>query len=110
VPWRTIFKLRNTVAWCWYYKFGAPIPVEEFMSEGNQVLAESIAAFDPQGSGSFVTFVYRALHCRMPSVARHEWAGTIERTYDDGGKYAKVTSTVYKGPAFCALPKDPALY
>ena len=83
------------------------------MSEGNSVIAECLLAFDPAGPASFATFLYRAMSRRMPSVARHEWVGTMERTYADAGpdrQHRKVTSTTYQGPHFCDLPHDPATY
>src|SRR5690242_2757817 len=81
LTWRRIFKIRNTVCWRWFYKFGMRIPFEEFASEANQVIVESLTAFAPCGAASFAHFLYRALSRRMPSVARREWAGTIEYSY-----------------------------
>jgi|GEM_PF-5816922 len=110
LSWKRIFKLRNTAAWRWYDRFGSRIPVEEFMSVGNQVIAECLNTFEPDGPSSFAHFLYRALDMRMPDVARREWAGMIQRTYAGTGRHRHVTSTTYQGPTFTELPVDPALH
>ena len=110
LSWRRVLKIRNTVCWRWYYRFREEIPVEEFMSEGNQVIAESLNAFAPAGTGSFATFLFRALYRRMPSVARREWATAIEYSYDQPGKHSKGRHAVYRGPTLVDVPDDSAAY
>lgn len=106
LSWRNVFKIRNTVAWTWYRKFGSRIAVEEFMSEGNLVVAECVLAYTAEGPSSFAHFLYKALTLRMPSVARREWAGCIQRTYTGSKRERRVTSTTYHYPHFSELPVD----
>jgi hypothetical protein len=110
LPWRTIFKLRNTVAFRWCRKFGDQIPVEEFLSECNQVIAESARAYTPQDGCTFAGFLYRAMHRRMPSVPRHIWAGTNTYVYERPGRGQKRLSIVLQGPNICELPRDPVTH
>src|SRR5258705_342954 len=110
-PWRSIFKLRNTVAWRWFHKFGEQIPFEEFASECNVVIAESVRAFVSQEGCTFAGFVYRAMDRRMASVPRRYWAGgTNEYRYDRPGRGQKRLAVVLQGPKTCELPRDPVTY
>src|SRR6267143_1936341 len=90
LPWENIFRLRTSVAMKWFRKFHGHIALEEFASECNQVIAESVRAFVPQEGCTFAGFLYRAMHRRMPSVPRHLWAGgTNEYRYDRPGRGQK---------------------
>jgi len=106
VSWKRIFRLRDSVARRFYRKFHQQIPLEEFLSEGNQALVESLIAFDPTGAVSLTTHLYRFLSKRLWDVPKREWRGTSESTYAEVGRHARRISTMYKAPTFVEIPGD----
>ncbi|HSX82987.1 MAG TPA: hypothetical protein VLQ80_31065 [Candidatus Saccharimonadia bacterium] len=111
LPWHTIFRMRNAVAFRWAAKFHEQVPPEEFLSECNEEIVRCIRVYTPQPPCTFGGFLYRALVRRMPSVPRRYWAGgTNEYQYDRPGRGHKRLGVVLQGPNLCELPRDPRLY
>lgn len=110
LTWQHIFRLRDAVARTFYGKFAEAIPLEEFLSEGNQVLAESLTTFDPHGPASFTTYLYRQLQRRLWDVPKRVWHDTNETTYASHTQHAKRLQTTYKAPQHVPLPDDATLH
>jgi hypothetical protein len=75
IDWPAVLRLRDTVARRWYLLAEETIPVEEFVSAGNQVIAQCLRCYEP-GRGKLTTLLYAALRRGMVSVIRQEggWA------------------------------------
>ena len=110
LSWQRIFTIRTAVARTFFHKFQEQIPLEEFLSEGNQALTESLAAFDPSGGASLATYLSRALRCRMWDVVKREWKDTSVTTYASHTRHAQRLTTVYKAPHLEELPEDSAVH
>jgi DNA-directed RNA polymerase specialized sigma24 family protein len=110
LPWARVFTIRNAIAREFFRKFHEEIPLEEFLSEGNQAMTEALAAFDPHGPASLATWLYRALRRRMWDVVKREWKGTNESIYASHTAHAKRLKTIYKAPQLEAIPDDSALH
>jgi hypothetical protein len=73
IDWPAVLRLRDTVARHWYLLAEETIPVEEFTSIGNQVIAQCLRCYEP-ARGKFTTLLYAALRRGMMSVVRQEGA------------------------------------
>jgi hypothetical protein len=108
LSWEAIFRLRDAVARRWYYKFWQRIPLEEFLSQGNLVITQCSAAYDPTGSASFATVLHVWLRRRMSTVIEQEWRGCTERVYagKHTAQFRPPYTIVHHWPAFDQLPLE----
>jgi hypothetical protein len=109
LSWKRIFKLRDSVARRFYCKFQGQIPLQEFLSEGNQALTESLASFPPDGPASLPTWLYRHLVRRMWRVPGKEWKGANESRYAHRGKHAPRLKILYRPPHLESIPNDSSM-
>ena len=107
ISWSHIFRIRDGVAFMWYRRFRMLIPLEEFLSVGNLVIAQAMRIYEPGRPPPFSIYLAKALHHRMATVPREEWSGwvTYERSEErDGTGRRKLLRRAVHAPAIEPLP------
>jgi hypothetical protein len=112
LPWRHVFKLRDSVAYRWFLRYRMLIPLAEFQSGGNLGIAQAMRTY--AGTAPFGTYLTKVLHHRMSHVVRAEWSGWVEYVWGedyevlpDGRRRRKELARIYHTPNLVPLvPQD----